>query len=163
MILREEAVMRMKNQPSMWGSQNKGVELIREHDFGYEQQTRAAREILSQKVKCNVWAGAWLAFQWVDGFLLTQRSCSSCIISFNPPTAAAWNRWDYCPYWTSEKQRQQEVMWLPWGSVFSPTASSRMKGWGFFHGECSQDNRDLDLYPGSATNPPDGKAWRISF
>lgn len=54
MILRKEAVMRMKNQPFMRGSQNKGVELIREHDLGYEQQSRAAREILSQKVECDV-------------------------------------------------------------------------------------------------------------
>lgn len=159
MLLRKEAVMRMKNQPSMWGSQNKGVELTREHDLGYEQQTRAAKEILSQKVKYNVWVS--LASQWVNGFLLTQYSCSSCIISFNLPTAA-WSRWNYCPYLTSEKTEASRGDVASLGSVLSSTAFSKMRWWGFFHGECSQDNRDLELYPGSATIPPDGKAWRIS-
>lgn len=154
--------MRMRNQPSMWGSQNKGVELIRKHDLGFEQPSRAAREILSQKVKCDVWAGAGLASQCVKGFLLTQCSDSSCIVSFNSPTAA-WSGGIIAPILPVRKQRQQEAMWFSQGPVFSATAFSRMRQWDFFHRECSQDNRDLDLSPGSATTPPDGKAWRISF
>lgn len=64
--------MRMRNQPSMWGSQNKGVELIRKHDLGFEQLSRAAREILSQKVKCDVWARAdWIPSAWKDSCWLS--------------------------------------------------------------------------------------------
>lgn len=152
----------MRNQPSLWGSQNKGVELIREHDLGYEQQSRAAREILSQKVKCDVWAGAGLASQCVKGFLLTQCSGSSCIVPFNSPTVV-WSGGIIVPILPVRKQTHREAMWLFRGSVFSPTAFSRMRRWDFFHGECSQDNRDLDLSPRSATTPPDGKAWRTTF